>query len=574
PYRRLTLIETPIQFFAYPRMRTLSMETLQPEQVLLPEKGLTLPSASFKQFTYFMSRRGRGGRGGGTMSPYDIQRRLFRRFTNETFLTGSSQSRMMMGLRGMPLAFLSRPSNTCSYSLVPLYYSFVRHFTSDKWPIFNMALEFYLNSRITDQAPPFMRFISGLTDDEKANMALMKRSLAEILADPEDKEVVEVAYDVIRLKCEYLFAFLQSEMGKETFDAFLKDYLGSRLFSDIRVQDFLSELGGSSDLGLEHYFDSWLNEKKLPAFTFSDLDCYEILDQEHTRYQAVFKVSNPEPVDGIISVNFRTGGGGGRSGMRGGGVDPENERIFSVRAGEGKEIGMVLDEEPRMMMINTIISQNLPSLQENRFGDVELEELALPFEGERDLDGPLGLDEPGTVIVDNEDPGFEVLSAASEGYLKKYFDFSKEDEDEYAGIQFWNMPRRWTATTNSDFYGLYRHSAHYIRAGEGDNEVSWKAELPRSGRYDVYYHVIRFQGGWMRWMSRRGKKSKFTEDFNLTIHHDDGAEEVKLDTESAEEGWNLLGTFYFSQGPAKVGLSDITKGQMVYADAVKWVEHE
>jgi len=37
-------------------------------------------------------------------------------------------------------------------------------------------------------------------------------------------------------------------------------------------------------------------------------------------------------------------------------------------------------------------------------------------------------------------------------------------------------------------------------------------------------------------------------------------------------GWNLLGSYYFSQGKAKIEITDKTNGNLIVADAVKWVK--
>jgi predicted RNA-binding protein Jag len=60
--------------------------------------------------------------------------------------------------------------------------------------------------------------------------------------------------------------------------------------------------------------------------------------------------------------------------------------------------------------------------------------------------------------------------------------------------------------------------------------------------------------------------------YQLTIYHDDGEDEITIDVDKAEEGWNLLGNFYLSPGKAKVSLSNETEGKLVIADAVKWVK--
>ncbi len=72
---------------------------------------------------------------------------------------------------------------------------------------------------------------------------------------------------------------------------------------------------------------------------------------------------------------------------------------------------------------------------------------------------------------------------------------------------------------------------------------------------------------------RSGGGKSFIEDFNFTVHHDDGEEKIKLDASSEETGWVLLNTWYFSEGEAVVELSDQSKGRIVYADAIKLVQY-
>ena len=62
--------------------------------------------------------------------------------------------------------------------------------------------------------------------------------------------------------------------------------------------------------------------------------------------------------------------------------------------------------------------------------------------------------------------------------------------------------------------------------------------------------------------------------FNFKIHHDIGIDEVMLNVEDADAGWNLLGTYYLSRGETTVELSDRSEGQLVYADAIKWVKRK
>ncbi len=575
PFRRLSLVETPIQFFAYLRDWTLGTETVQPELVLLPEKAVALQSVNFRMMKHFMSRRGR--RGGNQMSDEEMQRSLFQRFVNETFMEGSFQSRGMRALRARNRGF-SATFDFANCSVFPLYHSQVRHFSSAQWPIFNVALEFYLNQRIGgDQArtSAIARVVSGMSENDRANLTLMERSLAEILANPGTEDNV---YNIMKVKSIYLFNYIRSEVGEEEFKTFLKNYFESQTFTDRNAGDFIDKLASRFGVDFGQNLDSWLHEKKLPAYIFTGLKMYEIIDDNRTRYQVLLTVTNTEQTDGLIGVNFRWGSGGNFRRMWGSGPENEaDERLYIIKAGHSKEIGIVLDGKIQALWFNTYLSQNLPNSMEMQFEDTKPEPDAKPFEGERILDQPPDLEEPGTVIVDNEDPGFEVHTYESESFLKKLLNLSDDEKQEYMGLRQWRPPTKWSNALRGEFYGKYRHSAHYIGSGKGENRVSWKAELPSSGRYDLYYQVIELPSmRRMRGMRGRpdGEGENSLKDFHFVIHHDDGAEELKVDMDGAEQGWYLLGTFYFSQGTATVELTDQSKGLLVYADAVKWTEHK
>jgi hypothetical protein len=63
-----------------------------------------------------------------------------------------------------------------------------------------------------------------------------------------------------------------------------------------------------------------------------------------------------------------------------------------------------------------------------------------------------------------------------------------------------------------------------------------------------------------------------TAELRYIVHHDDGADEVEIDTKGIEAGWVPLGTYYLSAGKTEVELTNKTSGRIVIADAVKWVK--
>lgn len=558
PYQRFSLIEVPIQFFSYPRIWTTSQETVQPEIVLLSEQGILIDRADFSRMKRWQDRRRE--RSNQTLTPQEIESDLFSGFVNS--FTGSSfGGRMMMG---------DLVKRQVYYSIFPNYYTFSNNFHSERLPVFNFSLESFLSDKAGEGSSSFRRFFIGLTEEEKANLALTKQNLAEILNDPEQKEIVA---QVLKMKGSYLFKLIESKIGTDNFQKFLVSLIKNNRFKSAEVRQMIAMLNEQYNFDIEPYFESWYQERQLPGFLISNVEAYKILDKDRTRFQIKFKVSNTEQVDGLLSVTFRTGRGGGMFFGRGPQETPV-EKMITVDAGQTKEVGYVLDESPRMISLNTLISMNLPSvIARDFFDELEMNEKAKPFDGERIIEEPIALSMPNEIIVDNEDPGFELSQKSQQNFLKRLLKI-KEDQEKYTGINFWHPPSNWRGTTYTDFYGKYIHSAYYIKSGDGNNKVAWKTGLKESGTYDVYYYSSKIRAPWFR---RRGegrdsRKDEFVEQFHFKIYHDDGADDAVLDVANAEGGWNFLGSYYLSADTAKVELTNLSKGKLVFADAVKWVK--
>ncbi len=294
---------------------------------------------------------------------------------------------------------------------------------------------------------------------------------------------------------------------------------------------------------------------------------------ESTRYQIMVTVQNPEPIDGIIEMEVVGGGDqfGGRPRFFGGGDQAETQKFYyHFEGNQAKEIGLLLNESPGMIRFNTYISQNLPSVITKQVPKPVVDDNAELFEGARIVDITSTDSTRKEIIVDNEDPGFKILSSADEATLVKWFNKTRKQEEAYVGMQLWRPPTSWQAATQDDFYGKYKLSAHFKRAGSGDMRAQWTAEIEESGRYDVYFYTPDFNQ--MRIMGGRGRRDRGFAEQRFKVYHDDGVEDIIIDISGNNEKWTYLGTYYLSEGPAKVELSDRTNGRAVYADAVRWVQ--
>jgi len=568
PYRRLSLVEAPIQFYAFERNWMLGMETVQPEVVFLPEKAATLTGSDFRMTSYFMNRRG----GVNSMPAGEIQKRIFQGFVNSALLASPVQYRNTR-TQGNGSLFASGNFDFCDCTVFPLYSSHQRHFSSTRWPLFNLAMEYHLNKKLDTEQEVMtslrVRGYRGMSADDKASLTLADRSLEEILKKPGEGDDVP---GILKFKCDFLFNYIRSKMGDDEFAALLNDCLEKETFCNMSAEviiDSLSRLCGE-DLG--QFMDSWLREKRLPAFAINSPRMYEFVEGNKTLYQILLSVTNNGDADGLIGVNFVWGKGGRWERVFGSRPqNPADERFYTVKAGESKEIGIVMDAEVTKLWVNTCLSQNLPGSMALQFVEGRPAPDAEPFDGERVLAGPVLTEEPGVVIVDNEDPLFEVHSVEKGSFLKKILNRSDDEQKDYIGLLAYMIPTKWSNSLFGTFYGKYKHSGHYIKAGNGENKVSWKADLPEPGKYELSYHVVDIPSTNLFNLGRRKPRVK---DFHFTVYDDEGANELNVDLDGAAPGWYTLGTFYFSKGEAKVELNDESKGELVYADALRWTLRE
>ncbi|HKI89805.1 MAG TPA: hypothetical protein VKA38_12320 [Draconibacterium sp.] len=554
-FKRLALVEVPAQMKTYERIWTSRQEYVQPEQILIPEKGFMLREADFEGSKKRMERW--GDHGGGSMTPADMQQRVLgdflRTFTEET------QRNFQGGRGGMTVTTTASP-----YFIFPMLYNFQNNIQSDKWPITNRIFEAYLKNQVADLHAAFMSNMAGVSEDEMANIALQDSTFEEILANPNEKKIID---NVIKLKGDVLFSMVEWKAGQKEFEAFLQKVLNDYKFKNITFEEFDHRIDQEFGIQLIPMMDEWFKAKSLPGFLFSTINAVKVKSGEMMRTMVSFKVTNFSEIEGLVKLSFRLGGFGGRGrGGPGGEQDMINKLIY-LEPHQTKQVSYLLDADPRMVLINTMTSQNIPQLLTEGFRDIAEDPKAVPFEGEKVVDTPVQTTLPNEIIVDNEDPEFEVTSNRKESLLEKWI--LKEDEggQKYTGMNYWRPPTHWTAITNSDFYGQYIRSGYYIKSGDGSQVAKWHVPIKKAGYYDVYYHLYKSRG-----FGRGRDRGQEKGEYNFTIYTDDGPEQQALDISNADQGWNNLGSFHFSSDTALIELSDKSQLKMVFADAVKLVE--
>lgn len=588
PYKNLKLIEVPVQFISFQHVWAGSFENVQPEIILIPEMGIGIRQANLRGNIITAKRFSKGADQG--LSEKDYQIRALTNFLN-FFITEQIRQPLNPGQPNIS-------DKTNPYYIFPQFFTYTNFISSAELPIFNRVLEAYLKSTFSDNRAFMARQITGTSNDEKANMALQNKSFALLLNDPEQTDIIN---NVINLKGDVLFSNIKAHTGKEEFEEFLYKYLEENKFKVTNFKDFESELNKRFAVNISDFFEDWLNSTKLPGYIFSKIEAENVRAENMIKTVIHFKVSNLEEVPGMLKVVFRMGGfgirggmgrgaGGGFGGGFGGGrmmADNAEEKFIYLDANQTKEISYLLDYSPRSMTINTLTSRNIPMEINTFFRRINLNQRKKPFEGEIITEDKVELILPGEMVIDNTDPGFEIIQPQNLGLFVQLIENNSDEEESYSGMMRRRIPENWTLTTSSSFFGKYVRSAYYVRKGDGTRIARWSFPLEEAGYYEVFFYLEQQQGSQFfgaqgrRLEERPGQEGtadramsqqRDADQYHFIIYHSEGEELIIVNTNEIEGGWNSLGSFPFTVGTSKIELSNKGPGQMIIADAVKIVK--
>lgn len=590
PFNRISLVEVPIQYHAYERPYSQAVEHVLPEIVLIPEKGAGINTLDFKRFKRAEERRDRERE--NKRSDREIEIDQFRRFLQNTFFRTGTTTRDRgfggFGDGGEELITFQGGSNYTKnpYCVFPLYYSYMTGISSTQYPVLNSMIELYLKEGF--EVSPRQGFEGGISDNERANLALLENGMIDIFAQWN----TELTSSVIYQTGSFVISALKNRVGMGDFDYFLYYYLEDWAFREITFEQFSADFREEFGVDVEPYLEIINSGGEMATFLVSEPEYIQTRDDIGDVYVVRFKVTNIGNTKGMVDATFRImsqgGFGGGGAGMN------TETRLIELDAGMTKEIQIVLYDRPMMMTVNTLISGNIPSSYNVFLRSATTVESTNLDQYERVSDQPVSLTLRNEYVVDNEDEGFSSVYVSRESKLKQYIDSRKKQEEvtTYESLNEWWTPAKWTPVAHSAYYGETVRSALATRSGDGSNVATWTTVLPETGYYDVYVYIpvsamIRRPSG--RPQDRGGEGGgtgggpgegmrrfgpQFADrgaDYHYTLSSREGTEEVIYTLDDPEEGWNRLGTFHFPADSVSIQLSNRTGGRRVIADAVKWV---
>ena len=566
PYKRLTFVEVPVHFKSYFRGWSLTNENTQPEMVLVPEAGTGI--YQFNLANYAKREKDRAKRDNKELLPKELETNLFVNLIGNTF----SQPVNGGGFFGFRND-VGRSMNSWSpYSLFPLFYNYSYAVDEDDLPFLNMCLESYMVSRINSS---FNRF-GDMSGNDKSILFLKKNK--KKLNELADEENLMVSIGDLMLSIgNRKFALSQQKVGLDHFGVFIDSLLNKNRGKVIPEQDISKIVEKEKD-------DIEGADLALPAFVFGNTDVYEFTNEDRKSYFVSVEVANNGKSDGLIKASVFGGGRGNRGRGPGGGppgppmrgqMSASFEDLYLIPQGANAKIGIILNNAPRMMSLHTYLSENVPSDMRIQLADFTQAPTGLEtFSGVKTIDKTVKQIRDNEVVVDNEDEGFSVINTKGRKTLREYIlEWNEENVDEsefeYKVMYPWNPADRWTPVLNSSYFGKYTKSFVYKESGDGNAKAKFVAQLPESGRYNVYAMIPSRRMGSF---GRRGRNNSDNSSQVYTVYHDDGVEDIEVPIDNDSEEWALLGEFYFSDGEAIVELSDKSERRVVIADAIKWVK--
>ncbi len=563
PFKRLNLVEVPVQFKTFERVWTQTRETVHPEMILLPESGIDLPNGDFKtSFDRMKKWRKESGE-----SDKNLKINIFNRSLNNIFKRTGTQntsiSREISRSAGIYININASSSNERIYSLDPYFYNFTNNITAEEYPIINSLFESILNEQGISREQMFRSNFGGLSKQDIANIYLKDNSFNNILLSSDIK--IDKLSPIIKNKADYLKAIFISKINTDEFKTFIYDFLEENKFKNSSFNCVIECFNNKYNTDIKKEINQWFYEERNPGYIISDISTFQVIDNEEKKYQLYFTVSNPEPQDGIIKVSIIEG-----NMRRRGAVSKSSDFHYYINGNSNKEIGIISSSKPMVANIHTICSQNIPisNIQQfEKFDDSSRE----PFHGIRDISNT----KQEAIIVDNEDAGFSLEEKIDNLKIKSFFKKKEKTapEDKYQWVNMWKPPETWTLSSKSGNYGKYIKSAYYIKGGDGNQKAIWKTAIGESGYYDIYFY--RQEGMGVHYFGRqRGGNSKIPDNkYDITVFSDDGENNMKVDMNKQQGKWVHLGSYYISAGETKVILSNKSES-IVFADAVKWEKND
>jgi ABC-type transport system involved in multi-copper enzyme maturation permease subunit len=375
------------------------------------------------------------------------------------------------------------------------------------------------------------------------------------LKDLAPEEDPQRTIDALTLKGGALAKSLYDQLGRENMGRLLAElrtaYSGQQFTLEEMVQ-----AGNQIDAELGRLFAVWLTTTQLPGLVGEEARAFRLPDSQDgtARYQLLVKVRNDEAVPGVFFLVYVIGSEGDTERME---SDPTR-----VAGNSTVELGFIVSKPPESVYVDPYLSLNrrvfrvpMESVDEEK---VIREE---PFDGVREL--PWAPSE-GQIVVDDLDEGFSFDEGDKGSGWRLGARGRQVQMDQGLPVQENGRARSWSRANSSNAWGKYRHTFVYVRSGEGRKHVAFTTNLPHPDTWELEIHLphkqrFRRYDDWGTWSLE-------------VIDASGSTTPVTFNASAAPRGWSQVGSFDLSSGEVTVKLTDKNDGDVIIADAIRWLE--
>ncbi|MFC1490505.1 hypothetical protein ACFL6K_04780 [Candidatus Latescibacterota bacterium] len=570
------LVESPVQFHAYPRPGNTYMETSQPEMSIVPEKGFYIRTLDIEglmsSYSEMYSRNNLGTDNESLMRNIMLNV-VMSVVMNDDMLQSSAASRPMteVSIRmiiSRIMQSIYQPNYMPGYSGTAQLNAFYNSFESDKYPIFSTIMDYYRKFGNGDNQPMRLsRLNQPLLNEEIACMALQEDTFENILRNSGNMDTFNLC---LSLKANQLFWLIQADIGSERFNNFLTDFNENHPFQSIDYDEFASAVEDEFGINLDGMIETWYNENRMPLYTVANCSSTETLDGEFTVYQTSLTITNTEPIPGVVCIQYIS------LNQEGTNIMTPKKKFIKFEGHQTKEIGIVTEGKIYEFSVNMVVAKNLPLIHSYYFQDPKIDHSLAIFEGERLLEYAPPENDPNMIVVDNLDEGFEILSepvkTKGDDRYNSIYQFGMYPEG-YISFIATLPPQRWGKAVLDTAYGI-KQTAMYTRCGEGAGCAAWNAEVPDQGTYELEFYIADFSSSSVRFGDDPMGNRPLLGDYNLTLKFNGQQETVAFYPEESNPGWQYVGSYNLDPGTATVELNNDTPGRLVYADAIRWIKQD
>ena len=394
------------------------------------------------------------------------------------------------------------------------------------------------------------------------------------------------SYRALLTKGFALAKSIRTFYGDESLGALLKQLLSQYQGQSFTLEDLLS-IAAEFDLDFDEWVLPWLEQTNSPGFLVSPPTVSKLEHPELGRaeYQTTLVFHNAEAMPGFARVVWTTDEEDQRLYTWGWGKFNYSDPIF-VAANETKRIAIKSADPLTGIWIETFLSHNrwpiyvkVPEFNE----ETARISPALPFVADVEWESPNN----GTVIVDDLDPGFAIVSTNTESNEDEYSVLSETylGQETDNGLPFYgSILGRWSRGYDARSFGRYRNTHAVIGRGEGSTAARFRANLPNPGEWKLEIFLpsqlfstlisatgvlIHIQG---MGDQRPSNQLEGVELYALEIKDGNTAQTVTIDIANAQQGWNEVSTFDLNSTNVDVLLGDSSRldQRAVFADAIRW----